>query len=420
MKRKAIVFVIGMLLLLQGIYGYVLYSTQKEKEVDVLALNALQKEIEQYYPDKASIAAMQSSFAFTILNTHEEVFYTTGEDVAKTMYDAIKQQATILNIEQNNEVVGALIIENAQLIQEKDQLHTQLIVLAIITLLEVSIMLLYWLYIRSIILLPFDQLQRFAMRVAGGDLDFPLAMDKKNIFGAFSESFDMMRVELKRAKRKEQEANQSKKELVAKLSHDIKTPVASILAVSELMSLQVTSEKEKNQVQIIHEKANQINVLISNLFHASLEELQELQVHPTEFSSTMLLELLKKADYQQQAQLQEIPECMLVGDVLRLQQVFDNILANAYKYANGSIDITSCFEEQYLLMQIQDHGEGVKEEELPLLFEKFYRGENAMKKSGTGLGLYISRYLMKQMRGDIQAKNTEHGFVVQVYIALST
>ena len=118
-------------------------------------------------------------------------------------------------------------------------------------------------------------------------------MDRQNIFGAFSESFDLMREELKIARLHEQQANQSKKELVAKLSHDIKTPVASIQAVSELMSVTSTSSKEKQQLQIIHDKANQINQLISDLFHASLEELQELKVTPTLHQSQEIYQIIK-------------------------------------------------------------------------------------------------------------------------------
>ena len=82
---------------------------------------------------------------------------------------------------------------------------------------------------------PFKKLQSFAVNVARGNLDIPLKMDKNNPFGAFTESFDIMREELAAARQSEYAANRSKKELVASLSHDIKTPVASIKAVSELM-----------------------------------------------------------------------------------------------------------------------------------------------------------------------------------------
>ena len=74
----------------------------------------------------------------------------------------------------------------------------------------------------------------FAERIADGNLDIPLKMDRQNLFGAFTESFDIMRTELKKSRIAEANANESKKELVAKLSHDIKTPIASIKAASEV------------------------------------------------------------------------------------------------------------------------------------------------------------------------------------------
>ena len=78
--------------------------------------------------------------------------------------------------------------------------------------------------------LPYAMLDGFARRVAGGDLSVPLDMDRGNVFGAFSESFDLMRTELAAAREREQAAQESKKDLVAQLSHDIRSPLASIAA----------------------------------------------------------------------------------------------------------------------------------------------------------------------------------------------
>ena len=94
----------------------------------------------------------------------------------------------------------------------------------------------YFFYIHHVVIRPFWKLKKFAERVADGNLDIPLEMDRKNLFGAFTESFDIMRSELKKARIAEARANAGKKELVAKLSHDIKTPVASIKAASEVGS----------------------------------------------------------------------------------------------------------------------------------------------------------------------------------------
>lgn len=219
-------------------------------------------------------------------------------------------------------------------------------------------------------------MRHFAERIAGGNLDIPLEMDRQNLFGPFTESFDLMRSELKKARIAEAKANADKKELVAKLSHDLKTPVASIKAASEVGAALSTDEKSRENYEQIIRKTDQINTLVTNLFSATLEELQELSVIPADFCSREVGVLLENADYLHRAILPPVPECMVYADRLRLQQVFDNIFANSYKYAGTKIDVDICMEEKYLMVSIEDYGGGVDEEELPLLKEKFRRGSN--------------------------------------------
>ncbi|MCL2364446.1 MAG: HAMP domain-containing histidine kinase [Defluviitaleaceae bacterium] len=269
-----------------------------------------------------------------------------------------------------------------------------------------------FMYCERTILLPFRRMKDFSRSVAEGDLDAPLAMDKQNRFGAFTESFDIMREELRKAV-------QSKKELVATLSHDIKTPIASIKAVTELMLVTTADEKAQARLNTITAKAEQVNALITNMFHATLEELQVLHVTPEECGSTEIATMLTNADYEGRAVIAPIPTCLMVADMLRLQQVFDNVISNAYKYADTSIAIKAYFANGHLVIDIQDFGKGVPDAELPHLFDKFYRGGNKDKISGQGLGLYISHYFMKQMQGDMVCENRADGFVVKVLIKLA-
>lgn len=282
---------------------------------------------------------------------------------------------------------------------------------------------LLYLYCDRKILKPFRRLQGFARLIAQGSFDTPLEMDKGNLFGAFTESFDLMREELHKSRENERKANQSKKELVAKLSHDVKTPVASIKAVTELMlikSINERDEKERRMLATINAKAEQIDVLITNMFHAALEELHALTVTPTELQSTEIAELLRNADYSGRVFDFALPSCIVAADALRLQQVFDNIISNSYKYADTGILVNAMIDgERRLAIAIQDFGAGVTEDELPLLNGKFYRGKNAEKLSGYGLGLFISKYLMEQMSGDLHCESNPDGFAVRIFLKLA-
>ena len=228
-----------------------------------------------------------------------------------------------------------------------------------------------------------------------------------------------MRSELKKARLAEAKANESKKELVAKLSHDIKTPVASIKAVSEVGIALAGNEKDKGNYGQIISKADQINSLVTNLFTATLEELQKLAVTPADMESREIEKILKGADYLNRGIFSDVPDCLLYADGLRLQQVFDNIFMNSYKYADTEIEVSVTKEEGYLAVGIEDYGGGAGSDELPLLKEKFRRGSNAKNKEGAGLGLYLADYFMKEMRGGLSVENGRRGLRVTVRIRLS-
>jgi len=276
-----------------------------------------------------------------------------------------------------------------------------------------------YIYCRRRILLPFDKLQIFARNVAAGNLEIPLESDKGGVFGAFTESFDLMREELKKAGENERNAERSKKELVASLSHDIKTPVASIKATTELLLLSAENEKERNQLEQIEIKAEQINTLITDMFHATLEELQALSVSVTEIHSTEIPGLIRNADYKGLIRKSVIPDCIILADIVRLQQIFDNLIGNSYKYADTTIDTEASFDGQYLIIKLSDSGPGVPQDELPLLTGKYYRGKNATEKSGYGLGLYISKHLLTQMSGDLYCENQINGFTINIILKLA-
>lgn len=179
-------------------------------------------------------------------------------------------------------------------------------------------------------------------------------------------------------------------------------------------------EKIKENYKQIVQKADQINTLVTNLFSATLEELHELSVTSTALKSEELRVLLQNADYLHRAQIPLIPACMLLADRLRLQQVFDNIFANSYKYADTNINVVVCMEEKYLTVCIEDYGGGIDESELPLLKEKFKRGSNTKNIDGAGLGLYISDYCMERMLGRLDIENGQSGLKATVWIALDS
>jgi signal transduction histidine kinase len=267
------------------------------------------------------------------------------------------------------------------------------------------------------ILRPFGEMQAFAARVAGGDLDAPLAMDRANAFGAFTESFDLMRAELAAAREREREAEISKKELVAGLSHDILTPVASIKAVAEVAAAKAPDAAAREQLGIVAAKADQITALVGGLFAATLEELEQLAVSVVEFASTEWAAAISSSDPARVRPF-EMPECLVWADPVRAAQVVDNVVANSAKYAGTPISVGAAISGGRLVVTLADSGPGAAESELPLLATKYFRGAVASGKPGAGLGLYISKTLMEAMGGEFSYRNLDPGFEVSLGFAL--
>ncbi len=412
-------FIIALILIFSvEIAALLLFRTADADSVqDVLAVNEAVQSVQSNWGALEKYSN-ESALDYSVINSGGDVVFRTRAGLSESISSAVNHRDTILDIQAGGKVVGKIIIYNdsGSLYSEKKKL-TAFFAAALVC--QFAVCLCFAVYLERRVVKPFRRLKGFAERVAGGNLDIPLEMDKGNLFGAFTESFDIMRSELKRARIAEARANASKKELVAKLSHDIRTPVASIKAVSELGAATASDERTRGNYGQIILKADQISTLVGNLFSATLEELQQLSVSPDDMPSTELRGMLISADYFHKAEIPAVPECLLYADKLRLQQVFDNIFANSYKYAGTDIEVNIRAESNALAVEIRDFGGGVSAEELPTLKEKWGRGKNAEGIDGAGLGLYISDTFMRGMGGELLIENGERGLKITVIIPYS-
>ncbi|MGL4344922.1 MAG: HAMP domain-containing sensor histidine kinase [Cellulosilyticaceae bacterium] len=418
-KLRYPLLILGFIFIIGICFIFKVILTPLQTSTDVIELNRIAKQVERNWPLVQHDTYTDYGYDFSVIDQDGTILYQTDATLDGSISHALKTHSSILDVTVDGQVVGKVIIASTltdDLLAFKKNLYlTTSLVFALLCL----CIFIYILCIHRYILKPFDKLQAFAVQVANGNLDLPLAMDRKNIFGAFTESFDLMRNELTLARQKEYQANQSKKELVASLSHDIKTPVTGIKLISELLMVMPLDAPLKNKVSTIYDKAEQINLLITDMFHATLEDLGEFQVNPSEHYSSLITDLLQEADYYNKAIVSPLVPCMIWADPLRLAQVLNNIIYNAYKYGGDIIQISSHLTSSYLEVHIHDNGSGVCDEDLPLIFNKFYRGKQTKEQNGTGLGLYIAKQLMNQMEGDISCFNTPNGFTVLLLIKLT-
>jgi signal transduction histidine kinase len=420
MRLGRIIALITTLLLIGCVLIVAIYRSPLTPGLDVIAVNDIAESLAERWGqlEPEELPGLQYGLDYVVLDTDGNKRTATRKGLAESLTAAIGNRDTIVDIARDGQPLGKLLLHNPSIEQEQQDRHARLISLVTMLLLVALFCVAYALYLNRTMLRPFRKLQAFARHVAMGNLDLPLEVERGNPFGAFTESFDLMREELGKARENERAANQSKKELVASLSHDIKTPVASIKAVSEIMMVKAENPAEHKQLAVINAKADQINTLITNLFSATLAELQQLEVTQVELTSLVVTELIQEANYNGRAAVAAIPECIILADRQRLLQVIDNILSNAAKYAGTAIEVTGHISGAYLELDFRDYGSGVPDHELPLLTHKFYRGGNAARISGAGLGLSICQDLMSKMSGGIQFRNTGNGFAVLLLLQL--
>lgn len=397
-------------------------SFKKEtRNIDIVYLNRLSRMVTKYFENPEMLDTIDAPFEFVVIDSSNHLLYKNGTIFISSLQEAIRQKATYYPVTKGEQLMGYLIVENDIANGGKLDNRSTVVLLVFTWIIEIFYLLgLYNVFCRMI--KPFQKMEKFTTDIALGNLDRPLDMDNDNLFGAFTVSFDIMREELKKARRKESQANESKKELVASLSHDIKTPVTAIKLISDILLVKLQNEELVKKVKIIYNKADQIDLLITDMFHATLEELGELSVEVVDIKSNSIKEMIESTDYNNRIlDPVTIPECIISADPLRLQQVIANIISNSYKYADTRIEVTSFIDDLYLVVELRDFGTGIPEDEIHLVFEKFYRskGDYVKEKQGSGLGLYISRFLMEKMEGGITCYNTEEGFVVKISVLLS-
>ena len=416
MRKAPFILLLVLTFIAEALACYFTVTQMKELKTDPVKVNECIYSVTENYGDTSKY---NTQLDYVVIDNDGKLVYKTREGLSETINEAIKTRGLILDLVVDEEAVGKIIFDYSMDQQLADVKSKIILMFVIIGVLQIVILIVWYIYIRKSIITPFKELNSFASRVAEGNLDMPLKMDRGHVFGAFTESFDLMRSELKKARLAEKKASDDKKEMVAKLSHDIKTPVASIKSTSEIGMAITKEDRTKEMFGVINAKTDQIKSLVDNLFTSSVQDITEIEVNPGTQPSDVITGLISNSDYLNRAGTFSIPECNVFIDKLRLQQVFDNIFMNSYKYADTSIKVTAEITGDYLVIRISDEGPGVKEEELPLLKEKFRRGSNANDKDGAGLGLFLADYFMEKMNGQLGIKNLDKGLEVSLYIRVA-
>jgi signal transduction histidine kinase len=218
-----------------------------------------------------------------------------------------------------------------------------------------------------------------------------------------------------------QKSDVQRRELLADISHDLRTPLASLQGYIEMLALNqetITAEQQKKFIVTALKNSNQLKGLIDQIFELAHLEGGQVSVNIETFNlAELLYDVVAKFNLKiQQKKLSVIirPECSLTqvdSDIAKLERVLSNLLENAIRHTSEQGEIN--FEiiqlnKELCQLKISDTGTGIKSEELRYIFDTRYRASNAVqdKEKHTGLGLAITKKLLELMKSDIHVSST--------------
>lgn len=221
--------------------------------------------------------------------------------------------------------------------------------------------------------------------------------------------------------RERKKLEQVKSDLLYAISHEMKTPIQSLMAAVEIYSSLTPARLAARSLElfeIISRNLWRLKQLVDNFLESQRLEQESLNLNPLPLDMAPLIQetqeiLLPYARLREVEFENIIPEGLplAIADRERLTEVFTNIYTNALRFSPKGGKITTILreKEQFLEVEISDQGPGIPQEELPQLFQRFYRPQspNLRAMAGTGLGLYISRKIVEEHGGKIWVESTE-------------
>ncbi|MGC6177677.1 sensor histidine kinase [Lacrimispora sp. 38-1] len=310
--------------------------------------------------------------------------------------------------------------------------------LEMLTSFDVVVILIYVVFGIGIFAVTFLLLQEKSMRYIGrisdamqriseGDLNITVDLEGDDEFSVMAASLNKMVGDLRDLMDKEREAERTKNELITNIAHDLRTPLTSIIGYLELLSKEgaIDQEVQKKYIGIAYVKTKRLEKLIEDLFGFTKLNYGKISMNVTKVDVIKLLSQLleefypsfmdKNLSYELQS---NVPIQIVSADANLLARLFDNLINNAIKYgADGKRILVKVHGGEGLVsIQVVNYGYVIPEEELPLIFNKFYRVEQSRSTNtgGTGLGLAISKSIVDMHGGTIDVTSDLSGTVFTV------
>ncbi len=258
--------------------------------------------------------------------------------------------------------------------------------------------------------------------ISRGKLDTRLKVEGDNEFSEIAMNINNMAGDIQTLMEKERESEKTKNELITNIAHDLRTPLTSIIGYLELLKMDnnIPQEQKKQYLDIAYSKSRKLQSLIEDLFGFTKLNYGKIAMKVVRLDIVKLLSQLVDEFYPSfiEKDLQwslsgNVSSAEISADGELLARLFDNLINNAIKYgADGKrIDVKFQADPETVKVSVINYGKVIPEEEIPHLFEKFYRVERSRNKQtgGTGLGLAIAKSIVDMHDGKIHVESDMNG-----------
>lgn len=312
-----------------------------------------------------------------------------------------------LPIREQGVIIGALFLHTPIQSLQANQV-TQIIVLIAIPILIITIGILY--YFSRKFSHPLLKITQAVQFIGQGNFNQRVPVQGNDEVGQLAITFNQMAVKLSKLE-------DMRKDLIANVSHEIRTPLTSVRGfVQGILEGVIPATDQRKYLEIIYKELNRLNNILNSMLDLSAIETGHLTLNCHAVSWTPLVEDVIhriRARIEQknlEFRMVETPEDIEIwGDPERLTQILFNLLDNAIRHTSqGKIEIINSIENEKLQVCISDSGEGIPEEMLDHIWERFFTGSVSRTSSvaRTGLGLTIVKYLVEKMQGTIEVQST--------------
>lgn len=311
------------------------------------------------------------------------------------------------------------------MVQAIEKQHTAVVLLYLILgilLFSVTFMILQEPYIRYI-----SRISEAVQNISEGDLNTVIDVIGDDEFSSMAANLNHMAADIKKLMEKERESERTKNELITNVAHDLRTPLTSIIGYLELLAgnQQVPADMQHKYIEIAYGKSRRLQKLIEDLFGFTKLNCGKIAMHVGQIDIVKLLGQLVEEAYPNFVEkglsydLQSnVPAKIINADGNLLARLFDNLIGNAIKYgADGKRVLVKIHAEgETVTVSVTNYGYVIPADELPLIFNKFYRVEQSRSSStgGTGLGLAIAKEIVDMHGGTISVASNLNGTVFTV------